>query len=130
MVVIMEGSTLGDGRHFQERHSQMPIGPKALLSRRAASRRRWRRFCPSRGRRFHSSYWFMRTLDHLCRECKKFWVLWIVRTAIIVKGWMNVVSNASRCRHEKRDGEKGDPRAQVPVALWADDKWKWSGIRQ
>jgi hypothetical protein len=72
VLVILEGSTLGDGRHFQKRRSPMPIGPKALLSRRAASRRRWQHFCPSRGRRFRSSYWFMRTLDHSCRQCKKF----------------------------------------------------------
>jgi hypothetical protein len=72
VVVIMEGSTLGDGKHFQKQRSPMPIGPKAFLSRRAASRRRWRHFCPSRGRHLNFSYWFMRTLDHLCRGCKKF----------------------------------------------------------
>ena len=73
---------------------------------------------------FPLSLLVMRTLDHLCRECKKFWALSIVGTGMIVKGWMNVVSHASRRRHEKRGQRRATQRPRSPSPCGRMTRWK------
>jgi hypothetical protein len=110
---------LRGGHHGGLNTRRRPAFPKTALadayrsegsSLASGGKRRWRRFCRSRERCFHSSYWFIKTLDHPFRQCKNFWALWIVGTAIIVK------ADANRRRMAK-PFQAGDLRWTAPHSV-------------
>jgi hypothetical protein len=94
----MEGSTLGDGRHSKnDTHRCLLV--RRLISPvvRPADDAGGTFVRPAEGMST-LVFWFRSNLNHFRRECNIFWALWIVGAAIIVKGWINVVSSTSRRR--------------------------------